>query len=123
MVAMIILYTVIAVVNTQVMGTARRRREFGLQRLTGLQRGQVLRMMAVEAGLVALVGLVLGTLVSMTTLVPFSLLVNDSPVPSGPLGIYLGVVGAAVVLVYVGTLLPAWLTTRGRPAEAVAADE
>jgi putative ABC transport system permease protein len=123
MVGMITLYTVIAVVNTQVMGTARRRREFGLQRLIGVHRGQVLRMMSVEAGLVALVGLLLGTLVSMTTLVPFSLLVNDSPVPSGPLGIYLGIVGASVVLVFAGTLLPAWLTTRGRPAEAVAADE
>ncbi|HEV8560023.1 MAG TPA: FtsX-like permease family protein [Actinophytocola sp.] len=118
MVGMIMAYTAISVVNTLVMATARRRREFGLQRLTGSTRGQVLRMMSVEAVLVAAIGIVLGTLVSTTTLVPFSLVVSGTPVPHGPLWIYLAVVGTAGLLTMVATVLPTWFTTRTRPAEA-----
>src|SRR4030095_5751619 len=45
LVGMIVAYTAIAVVNTLVLATARRRREFALLQLTGSTRGQVLRMM------------------------------------------------------------------------------
>lgn len=118
MVGMIITYTAISVVNTLVMATARRRREFGLQRLTGATRGQVMRMMTVEAALVAGVGVLLGSIVSLTTLVPFSIVVSDTPVPSGPLWIYLAIVGTVGVLTLVSTLLPARAAMRARPAEA-----
>ena len=120
---MIVLYTAISVVNTLVMATAQRRREFGLQRLIGSTRGQVLRMMAVEGGIVAVIGVVLGTIVSTGSLVPFSLVVSGTPMPSGPLWIYLSVVGAAGLLALSATLVPTWLALRARPAEAaVAAD-
>jgi putative ABC transport system permease protein len=118
MVGMIMAYTAISVVNTLVMATARRRREFGLQRLTGSTRGQVLRMMSVEAVLVAAIGIVLGTLVSTTTLVPFSLVVSGTPMPHGPLWIYLAVIGTAGLLTMIATMLPTWFSTRTRPAEA-----
>jgi putative ABC transport system permease protein len=122
LVGMIMLYTAISVVNTLVMATAQRRREFGLQRLTGSTRGQVVRMMSVEAILVAGIGIVLGTIVSATTLVPFSLAVSDSPMPSGPLWIYLGVIGVAALMTMVATVLPTWFATRARPAEAAVTD-
>lgn len=118
---MVLAYTVVSVVNTLVMATVRRRREFGLQRVTGSTRGQVLAMMAVEAALVATVGVVLGALLSTATLVPFSLAVGDSPVPSGPLSILLGVAGVAGVLTMVATLVPVWFATRGRPVHAAVA--
>ncbi|HEV2782406.1 MAG TPA: FtsX-like permease family protein [Actinophytocola sp.] len=123
LVGLIMMYTAISVVNTLVMATSRRRRELGLQRLTGSTRGQVLRMMTLEAILVAAVGILLGTLVSTTTLVPFSLAATDSVWPSGPLWIYGAVVGVATVLTVAATLLPAWFATRGRPAEAAAGPE
>lgn len=123
LVGMIMLYTAISVVNTLVMATAQRRREFGLQRLTGSTRGQVVRMMSVEAILVAGIGIVLGTIVSTTTLIPFSLVVSDSPWPSGPLWIYLGIVGAAGLMTMLATVLPTWFATRARPAEAAAGPE
>jgi putative ABC transport system permease protein len=72
LVAMIVAYTAISVVNTLVLATARRRREFALLRLTGSTPGQVLRMMTMEGVLIAVIGIVLGTAASTTTLLPFS---------------------------------------------------
>ncbi|GII89127.1 ABC transporter permease [Sphaerisporangium siamense] len=121
LVGVIVAYTAIAVVNTQVMATARRRREFGLQRLTGSTRGQVMRMTGVEALMVAITGVLLGTVASAISLVPFAIAVDGSPLPSGPWWIYAGVVGACALITVGATWLPTWLVTRSRPAEAAAA--
>ncbi len=118
MVGMIMAYTVISVVNTLVMATMRRRREFGLQRLTGSSRGQVLRMAGYEGGLVATIGIVLGTIVSAGAIVPFCLVATDSLLPMGSPLIYLTIIGIAAVLALVATLVPAWAATRGRPVDA-----
>jgi putative ABC transport system permease protein len=123
LVGLILAYTAISVINTLVMATNRRRREFGLQRLTGSTRGPVLRMMGLEATLVAAMGILLGTLVSATTLVPFSLATSGDLWPSGPPWIYLTIVTAATVMSLFATVIPTWLATRGRPAEAVAGPE
>ncbi|MGC7102217.1 FtsX-like permease family protein [Amycolatopsis lurida] len=121
LVAMIVGYTVISLVNTLVLATAERRREFALQRLVGSTRGQVLRMTAVEATLVAVAGIVLGGFVSLTSLVPFSLVISDTPVPDGPIGVLLAVVGGAAALAMLATLVPAWFALRARPVEAAVA--
>ncbi|MEU4669405.1 ABC transporter permease [Amycolatopsis sp. NPDC023774] len=123
MIGMIIGYTVISVVNTLVMATARRRREFGLQRLGGFTRTQVLRMAGVEGSLIATIGVVLGTVVSAGAIVPFCLVATGSPLPIGPIGIYLTVVATAAVLALVASLVPAWVATRARPVTAVALGE
>ncbi|WP_158879429.1 FtsX-like permease family protein [Amycolatopsis anabasis] len=123
LVGMIMAYTAISVVNTLVMATVRRRREFGLQRLTGATRSQVLRMMSAEGVLIALVGVLLGTVVAAAALVPFTLVVSDSLLPSGPLWIYLAVIGVAGALTMVATLVPSWVATRGRPAEATVTND
>ncbi len=121
MAGMIVAYTAISVVNSQVLATAARRREFGLQRLTGSTRGQVLRMMSVEAGMASVIGIVLGTVVATTTLVPFTLVTDGSLLPHGPIWIYLGVIGTATALTMLSTLLTTWVTLRPRPAEAAVA--
>ncbi|MBB4687435.1 ABC transporter permease [Amycolatopsis jiangsuensis] len=123
MIAMIIGYTVISVVNTLVMATARRRREFGLQRLGGFTRTQVLRMAGVEGGLVAAIGVVLGTVVSAGSIVPFCLVATGSPLPIGPIGVYAAVVAIAGVLALFASLVPAWAATRARPVTAVSLGE
>ncbi|EME56804.1 FtsX-like permease family protein [Amycolatopsis decaplanina] len=119
LVGMIIAYTVISVANTLVMATVRRRREFGLQRLTGSTRAQVLRMAGFEGGLVALVGIVLGTVVSAGAIVPFCLVAADSLLPMGSPLIYLSIIGIAAALALVATLVPAWAATRGQAVDAV----
>ncbi|WP_250292788.1 ABC transporter permease [Frankia sp. CiP1_Cm_nod1] len=115
---MIICYTVLSLVNTLIVATAERRGEFAVQRLTGATHGQVLRMMSAEAVLVVAGGIMLGTLVSITTLVPFSLAVSGSPLPHGPLWIYLAVTGSAAALTLSATLLPTLHALRTPPVAA-----
>ncbi|WP_290059128.1 ABC transporter permease [Amycolatopsis solani] len=123
LVGMIIAYTVISVVNTLVMATAKRRREFGLQRLSGFTRGQVLRMAGVEGGLIATIAVLLGTATAAGAIVPFCLVVSGSVLPTGPLAIYLVVLALAVVLALVAILVPAWAATRGRAVDATSIGE
>ncbi|WP_158895867.1 FtsX-like permease family protein [Amycolatopsis anabasis] len=122
-VGMILIYAAISVVNTLVMATAHRRREFGLQRLTGTTRGQVLRMITVEALLVAVIGGVLGTIVAGSMLLPFSAAVSDSVLPAGPLWIYPAVLALGAVLTLVATLVPTWLALRTKTSAIALAPE
>ncbi|WP_068926398.1 FtsX-like permease family protein [Planobispora rosea] len=118
LVGLILAYTAISMVNTQVMATARRAREFGLQRLVGSTKAQVIRMMTLESLMVAAFGVLLGTIASLITLVPFAITIGATPFPSGSPMIYLGVVAFAVLLTLAGTLVPAWQAMRDRPADA-----
>ena len=122
LVGMLIAYTAVSVVNTLVSSTLRRRREFALQRLTGSTRMQVLRMLTTESMLVTLAGITLGTLVALACLIPFSATVSTSSIPTGPLWIYLAIVGAAAVLTFGSTLLPAATTLRHSPTQPTHTD-
>lgn len=122
-VGLLLVYAAISMVNTLVMATAHRRREFGLQRLTGSTRGQVMRMMTVEALMVAIIGSVLGILVAASMLVPFSAAVSDSFLPSGPFWIFPAILGLAVVLTVVATWVPTWMNLRTRPSPSTLAPE
>ena len=121
MAGMIVAYTAISMINTVVMSTSARRREFALQRLSGSTRAQILRMMGVEALMVSAIGVVLGTIVTAGTLMPFTIVTDGSLLPSGPLWIYLTIAGTATVLTLGATLLTTWLSLRPRPAEAAVA--
>ncbi|OEJ93995.1 FtsX-like permease family protein [Streptomyces thermolilacinus] len=114
---MVVGYATIALVNTQVIATTERRREFMLQRLIGSTRRQVMQMMTVEAFLVAVVGIVLGMMVAALTLVPLSISVLGSPVPHGSPWIFVAVAGAALGLTLATTLLSTRLVLRGKPGE------
>ncbi|MFH8476670.1 FtsX-like permease family protein [Streptomyces sp. NPDC018000] len=120
-VGLIVGYTAISVINTLIAATGRRRREFGLQQLTGFTRKQVMAMMSVESVLTAIVGVFLGTVAATITFFPYSLAKLDKVVPSVPLWIYLTVVACAVVITFAATLLPTWRATRFRPVEAATA--
>lgn len=119
LVAMVVGYSVIALVNTLVMATGERRREFTLQRLVGATRGQVMRMMTVEALLTALAGLALGMVVAALTLVPLSQAVLARALPAGPSSILLAILASALVLTVGTTLLTARMALRTRPSAAI----
>lgn len=121
LVAMLLGYTVISLVNTLVIATGERRREFAMQRLVGSTRGQIIRMVTVEAILVAAIGVLLGTAVAAVTLAAFGQALTGSPAPDGPLWIYLVVIGAVTTLTLTATLLTTRLMLRTRPVEAAAA--
>ncbi|MCX4911503.1 FtsX-like permease family protein [Streptomyces sp. NBC_00878] len=120
-VAMIVGYAAITVVNTLVAVTRKRRAEFGLQRLTGATRAQVLGMLGVEGALIAVIATVLGTAASATTIVPYSLVKNDSILPAGSIGIYLGIVGGSLLLIFGATLYPSWRGMRQPAVDTVKA--
>ncbi|MYV99550.1 ABC transporter permease, partial [Streptomyces sp. SID3343] len=120
-VGMLALYTALSLINTLVLATRERRAEFGLQRLSGATRAQVLHMAAVESALATLIGVVLGTVAAAAAAVPFAMAATESWLPSGPITIYLGVVGTAAVLTFGATLIPTWTATRTRPAVAAGA--
>ena len=62
-------YTAIAIANTLMMATADRRRDFATLRMAGATVGQVLRVVAVEAGLVVGVGSLFGLVAALVALV------------------------------------------------------
>ncbi|MEU2558851.1 FtsX-like permease family protein [Streptomyces longispororuber] len=116
-------YAIIALVNTQALATTERRREFMLQRLIGATRRQVMQMMAMEAALVSVAGIVLGSLVAALTLVPLSMSVLGTATPEGSPWIFVTVVGAAFALTLATTLVSAVTVLRNRPVEAVGVRE
>ena len=116
-VAMIVGYAAITVINTLIAVTRRRQGEFGLQRLTGATKAQVLGMLSVEGVLVAVVATVLGTIASAATIVPYSLVKAKSVLPEGSIGSYLAIIGGAFALILGATLLPSWWGMRTPPIE------
>ncbi|MEH6377979.1 ABC transporter permease [Streptomyces sp. KLMMK] len=120
-IGMLVAYTALSVVNTTAVAVGNRRKEFALQRLTGATRGQVLRMMTVEGGLVALVGLLLGGVAAASTLVPFGYALGGAGEITGPSSIALTVIGAGLALTLAATLVPTWWALRSRPVEAARA--
>jgi putative ABC transport system permease protein len=121
LVGMIVGYAVISLVNTLIVATAERRREFAVQRLIGSTRSQVMRMMIMEASFVTLAGIMLGGVVAVATLAPFNIALTGTPVPHGPLWIHLIVIGSATLLTFTATLVPAWIALRPRPTGVLAA--
>ncbi|MFF1696039.1 ABC transporter permease [Streptomyces sp. NPDC058257] len=106
-------FAAVAAANTLVMTVLDRRRELGTLRLIGTTRRQVMRMVRWEALLVACAGVVIGSAIAMTTLVPMmNGLTGESPyVP--PL-LYGSFAGGALALGLAATALPARLALRER---------
>ncbi|MFI8259356.1 FtsX-like permease family protein [Streptomyces sp. NPDC085665] len=117
----IVAYAAISVINSLIMSTHNRRRELGLQRLSGATKAQVMRMAAVEAGLVSAIGVVLGTVAAATALIPFSIAAADSLMPSGPIWIYLAITSTVTAITVGATLAPTWAALKIRPIEAARA--
>lgn len=97
-IGMVILFTAIMLVNTLIAATAHRRREFGQTRLAGATPGQVLGGVAVESAVLTVTGVLLGTVASIFTIVPFGLARRDSATPDGSVWTFVAVVAIAAVL-------------------------
>lgn len=97
-VGMLSLFAAIMVVNAFVAAIAHRRDELQRLRLIGATPRQVERSVVAEAGIVAAVGVVLGTLAALTTVVPFAIARHEGAVPDGGLWLVPAVVAAVVAL-------------------------
>ncbi|MBB4948158.1 putative ABC transport system permease protein [Kitasatospora gansuensis] len=120
---LIIAFTGIAVVNTLVMATAARRREFAMLRLIGTTGRQIRAMLRWETLTVALLAVALGTAVAYLTLGAYSSGMTGSATPYAPPLTYLAVVGVATALAFTATALPARLALRANAADAIGARE
>ncbi|MBO0915039.1 ABC transporter permease [Streptomyces laculatispora] len=118
--AIALVYTGIALANTQVMATADRVRDLAVLRLAGATKAQVLRLVGVEALAVVAVGAVLGAVVAALNLLGVRTALGRLDVGSGvvvPWGTVGLVVAASAVLAVVFAVLPASLALRTRPVE------
>ncbi|MFF9850149.1 ABC transporter permease [Streptomyces litmocidini] len=121
--AVLLGYLAIAVVNTLVMATISRRREFALLRLVGTRTGQVRAMMRQEAGIIVLSAVVVGTIAALPSLIGMSYAIRHSVFPSIPPLLYLGIVAAAAAIAWPAVMLPARLALRPPAVEAIAQPE
>ncbi|MCP9962832.1 ABC transporter permease [Streptomyces somaliensis] len=121
--AMILAYIAISVVNTLVVATAARSREFALMRLIGMTRRQVVRTLRWESLLMCAIAVLLGTAMTLLPLGALSVAFLGRPLPAGSPLVYVSVVGATVVLGIVATMLPVRLSLRAKPVEAIGVRE
>jgi ABC-type antimicrobial peptide transport system permease subunit len=119
-VGMIAVFAAIMLINTLVAATARRRREFGRQRLAGSTPPQVLRMVSLEGAVLAATGVLFGSLAALFTVVPYSVARTGSIVPEATPAIYLGVVALAASLTLASGVGAARRTIRTPAVEAAA---
>ena len=112
-------YLAISVANTLVLTTAQRSREFALLRLVGTTRRQVTHMMRLEALVTVGIAVVVGTVVALVPLALLNVGLRGSPVPSGPLSVYFGIVGGAAVLGFLAMGLSTFVALRARPIDAI----
>ncbi|KRV48427.1 transmembrane transport protein [Wenjunlia vitaminophila] len=117
-IGMILLFAAIMLVNTLVAATTHRRREFGQQRLVGATPGQVQRMVALESAVLAVTGVLFGSVASLFTVIPYSIARRDQVVPDATVWIYLGIVTVAAVLTLAASL---GTTRRGLRVPAIEA--
>lgn len=105
-VLMITAFALIAAGNALIAATRHRSSELRLLRLVGATRGQVLRMIAFESTVSAVLALLLGTVAAAIMAVPYSVVRIGSPVPAGSPWIYAGTTAAVLIIsvtVAVGT--------------------
>nr|WSX79410.1 FtsX-like permease family protein [Streptomyces sp. NBC_00899] len=99
-------FAAVAAANTLVMTVFDRRREVALLRLAGTTRRQVLRMLRLEAVLVAVAGLGIGAVIAWITLVPIARGLTGAS-PYVPASTAIGLAAGAVALTLASTALPA----------------
>lgn len=115
-VGMIITFAAIMVVNGVAAMLAHRRAELARLELVGATPGQVRASVLLEAGIVATVGVLLGTLASAATVLPFAYARHEGVVPDGQLWAPLAVAAGAAALTLASTRM-----ALHRSAPAVAA--
>jgi putative ABC transport system permease protein len=100
-VGMLSLFAAIMVINSFAAVVAQRRLELERLRLLGATPAQVEGSVVAEAAIVAAVGVVLGAIAALSTIVPFAVARDEGVVPDGQLWLP-AVIGTAVVLLTLG---------------------
>ena len=118
-VAMIFVFTSIAVANTLVMIALRRGRELALLRLTGATRRQIRSMARWEAALIVTIGLGVGLAIAAAALLPLSHALTGDLTPHVPMDRLGAILGISTLLAVVALTLPTRRALRARPIGAL----
>ena len=111
----------LSVINTMAMSVTERTREIGIKRAIGGSRRRIIRDLVAEAGLIGLIGGVLGLALGATVV----LVANEAGRASGTILFDLTVgtaafaVGFSTVLGMVAGIVPAWSAARLDPVQAI----
>jgi putative ABC transport system permease protein len=123
LIGVLLAFIAVAAANSLVMATGERARELALLRLVGATPRQVTRMIRVEALAVIGFGVLLGLAIAAATLVPFSLAIAETAIPSLPWPVLAGVLTGAIVLGLGASEPPARNLLRRDPVEAIGAQQ
>ncbi|QUF05685.1 ABC transporter permease [Actinosynnema pretiosum subsp. pretiosum] len=123
LIALVVLlgYLAISVVNTLVMATARRGQEFALLRLVGTGKAQVLRVVALEALLLASLALLVGAAAVLPSLAGLSYGLTATPIPTTPWQVWAAITTTTLLLTLAATTIPARTTLRPPPVTLLSA--
>jgi putative ABC transport system permease protein len=102
-VAVIVAYAALSLINSLVAALTGRRRELALLHLAGATRKQLRRMLEAEALVIAGVGALTGTAVAIAGLIPLAVATAGSPLPSGPPWVFAAVLALVAALVLIPT--------------------
>ncbi|MFE9409417.1 FtsX-like permease family protein [Streptomyces sp. NPDC006704] len=115
----ITVFTSISVVNTLVMTTMERSREFALLRLVGATRRQVVRMMRLETAVTVLAALLVGAAVASAVLIAFSRALTGSGSPHPPASTAALIIAGAGALALATGVAVTRIALRERPSAAL----
>lgn len=122
-VIVLLVYVVIAALNTLATAALARRAELAVLRLGGATRRQLLRMVRIEQVVLLGLSLIVGGGIAAVTLVPMVKGTTGSATPYIPSGGWLAVIGGTILLGMAGTLLPILRLLRVPPIQAVGPHE
>jgi putative ABC transport system permease protein len=119
----LLVYVVIAALNTLAMAALARRGELAILRLAGATHRQLLRMVRTEQAVLLGLALTVGGGIAALTLVPMVKGTTGTATPYIPAGGWLAVIGGTILLGMAGTLLPILRVLRTPPIEAIGLQE
>ena len=120
------LYALIAVINAVVIAAAERRREFAAARVSGLSRGQVVRMALIESWAVSAIGVLLGGVAASLTMIGITSALQriaGLSVVDVPWALVAAVVAGAFVVVGLTSVWTTLSATRAAPVSLITARE
>ena len=118
--ALLVVLAVGTLAHVLLTGVRRRRRDLAVLKTLGLSRGQVLRLVAWQAGafgfVALLVGLPLGVLAGRLAWAAFAATAGIAPSPDIPLALILLTIPATLLIAMLIAVWPGWRAARLRPA-------